>query len=92
MEDGNTSPICQENNDSTNRGRCIELFKSEVPRDPENNAPSFYCWSPLGIWYRDLLHFVDPGWFICIAYVDPENYQAYIQAAATLCYNLLWML
>ena len=31
-----------------------------------------------------------PGWFVCIAYVDPGNYQADIQAGATSRYRLLW--
>jgi len=36
------------------------------------------------------MHFVGPGWLVCIAYIDPGNYQANIQAAATSRYTLLW--
>lgn len=49
-----------------------------------------YRWSPSGIWCRDMLHFVGPGFMVCIAYVDPGNYQADIQAGATARYQLLW--
>lgn len=40
-------------------------------------------WSPSGKWYKDFLFFVGPGWFVSIAYIDPGNYQADIQAGAT---------
>ena len=52
----------------------------------------FHRWSPSGSWTRDLLHFVGPGWFVSIAYVDPGNYQADIQAGATSKYSLLFTL
>mmetsp|Transcript_19428 Transcript_19428/g.41836 ORF Transcript_19428/g.41836 Transcript_19428/m.41836 type:complete len:652 (-) Transcript_19428:506-2461(-) len=48
-------------------------------------------WSPSGSWWKDMLHFVGPGWFVSIAYVDPGNYQADIQAGATSRYNLLFV-
>jgi len=97
MGELNTSLVRQENDDSTNEERYVESPDTGTPTenhndDTENNAPSFYRWSPSGIWYRDLLHFVGPGWFVCIAYVDPGNYQADIQAGATSRYNLLWTL
>jgi hypothetical protein len=40
--------------------------------------------------WRDFMYFVGPGWFVSIAYVDPGNYQADIQAGATTGYRLLW--
>ena len=46
-------------------------------------------WSPSGIWWKDFLYFVGPGWFVSIAYVDPGNYQADIQAGALSRYSLL---
>lgn len=52
---------------------------------------TFLPWSPTGIWYKDFLHFVGPGWFVSIAYVDPGNYQADIQAGATSRYSLLFV-
>lgn len=53
--------------------------------EPQDDTP----WSPSGLWYRDFWHFVGPGWFVAIAYVDPGNYQADIQAGATSRYSLL---
>lgn len=35
---------------------------------------------------------ITPGWFVSIAYVDPGNYQADIQAGATSRYSLLFAL
>lgn len=46
-------------------------------------------WSPSGSKWKDFLHFAGPGWLISIAYVDPGNYQADIQAGATSGYSLL---
>jgi len=37
-----------------------------------------------------MLYFVGPGWLVSIAYVDPGNYQADIQAGATTKYYLLF--
>ncbi|CAB9502074.1 NRAMP-like transporter smf [Seminavis robusta] len=47
-------------------------------------------WSPSGSAWRDFLYFCGPGWFVSIAYVDPGNYQADIQAGATTRYYLLF--
>jgi len=46
-------------------------------------------WSPSGVWWKDFFYFVGPGWFVSIAYVDPGNYQADIQAGALSKYSLL---
>lgn len=46
-------------------------------------------WSPSGVWWKDLLHFAGPGWLVSIAYVDPGNYQADIQAGSLSRYSLL---
>jgi natural resistance-associated macrophage protein 2 len=51
---------------------------------------SLPVWEPSGCWWKDLLHFCGPGWLVSIAYVDPGNYQADIQAGATTRYELLW--
>ena len=48
-------------------------------------------WTPTGNSWRDFLHFLGPGWLVSIAYVDPGNYQADIQAAASGGYSLLWV-
>ncbi|OEU10969.1 natural resistance-associated macrophage protein [Fragilariopsis cylindrus CCMP1102] len=37
-----------------------------------------------------MLYFVGPGWLVSIAYIDPGNYQADIQAGATTQYYLLF--
>ena len=55
-------------------------------------APSSSSWSPSGIWWKDLLYFVGPGWFVSIAYVDPGNYQADIQGGSLSRYSLLCVL
>lgn len=60
--------------------------------DDESIRQDFHRWTPSGSWIRDLLHFVGPGWFVSIAYVDPGNYQADIQAGATTRYSLLFAL
>lgn len=61
-----------------------------VKKQEEASSTVQSRWSPSGSWWRDLLYFVGPGWLVCIAYVDPGNYQADIQAGATAKYKLLW--
>mmetsp|Transcript_20201 Transcript_20201/g.40236 ORF Transcript_20201/g.40236 Transcript_20201/m.40236 type:complete len:549 (-) Transcript_20201:28-1674(-) len=68
-------------------GSCSSRDDSCLSESANVGAPS--PWSPTGIWYRDILHFVGPGWFVSIAYVDPGNYQADIQAGALSRYSLL---
>jgi len=60
----------------------IDMFQTSNQKSPK-------LWTPSGIWYKDFLHFVGPGWFVSIAYVDPGNYQADIQAGSLSRYNLL---
>lgn len=65
----------------------------EADASPSDVQPAeVYRWSPSGVWWRDLFHFVGPGWFVCIAYIDPGNYQADIQSGGVARYNLLWTL
>jgi len=47
-------------------------------------------WEPSGNRWKDMLYFVGPGWLVSIAYIDPGNYQADIQAGATTQYSLLF--
>ena len=54
---------------------------------PQEESPG---WEPSGNRFRDFLYFVGPGWLVSIAYVDPGNYQADIQAGSTSKYNLLF--
>ena len=49
-------------------------------------------WEPSGNTLRDFFYFCGPGWFVSIAYIDPGNYQADIQAGATSRYTLLFAL
>ena len=57
---------------------------AEDASSPENR------WSPSGSSWRDLRYFAGPGWFVCVAYVDPGNYQADMSAGAASGYRLLW--
>jgi NRAMP (natural resistance-associated macrophage protein)-like metal ion transporter len=47
-------------------------------------------WEPTGDRWKDFFYFCGPGWLVSIAYVDPGNYQADIQAGATSRYYLLF--
>ena len=58
------------------------------PQESSSDARSL--WEPSGNRFRDFLYFVGPGWLVSIAYVDPGNYQADIQAGSTSNYNLLF--
>jgi natural resistance-associated macrophage protein len=58
--------------------------------DPTINSDEDVGWSPTESPFRDFLFFCGPGWLVSIAYVDPGNYQADIQAGATTGYRLLW--
>jgi NRAMP (natural resistance-associated macrophage protein)-like metal ion transporter len=51
--------------------------------------PATSQFTPSGKWWKDLLYFVGPGWMVSIAYVDPGNYQADIQAGSLSRYSLL---
>src|SRR6056300_483654 len=68
--------------------------KGEIDEDVDdvsNNATPT-LWQPSGSYLKDFICFSGPGWFVSIAYVDPGNYQADIQAGATSRYNLLFAL
>ncbi|KAL3823308.1 hypothetical protein ACHAXA_010443 [Cyclostephanos tholiformis] len=67
-----------------------ELIRAKSEDDEEEDESS--KWVPSGSWWRDFLYFSGPGWFVSIAYVDPGNYQADIQAGATSRYSLLFAL
>ena len=56
----------------------------------QHSKSRLQMWSPSGSKWKDFLHFVGPGWVVSIAYVDPGNYQADIQAGATSRYSLLF--
>jgi NRAMP (natural resistance-associated macrophage protein)-like metal ion transporter len=60
--------------------------ESQAPDIPEDLPP----WKPSGSFWKDAWFFVGPGWLVSIAYIDPGNYQADIQAGATTRYYLLF--
>jgi len=66
--------------------------KSETNDDNNVKLNSCDSWSPSGYHWKDFLHFAGPGWLVSIAYVDPGNYQADIQAGATSEYSLLCLI
>lgn len=70
----------------SNRNNEAEGDTNSIHPDPDEP----WRWRPSDSRFKDFLHFVGPGWFVCIAYVDPGNYQADIQAGAMARYNLLW--
>ncbi|KAK4533316.1 hypothetical protein CCYA_CCYA16G4198 [Cyanidiococcus yangmingshanensis] len=43
-------------------------------------------------WLKELLRFAGPGWLICIALIDPGNYEGDIQAGAGYQYALIWII
>lgn len=61
-----------------------------LKKDGDDDANVGGGWSPSGSSWKDFLFFCGPGWLVSIAYVDPGNYQADIQAGATTGYRLLW--
>ncbi len=71
-----------------------------VSNDPDNDEDqplssgdaidSSSPWKPSGNTWKDAWFFVGPGWLVSIAYIDPGNYQADIQAGATSRYYLLF--
>ncbi|CAJ1962665.1 unnamed protein product [Cylindrotheca closterium] len=81
------------NNNISNSSQSKSKEDEEVTIDfsPEE-APSSSLWTPSGNFLKDFIHFSGPGWLVSIAYVDPGNYQADIQAGATTRYNLLFTL
>lgn len=64
--------------------------QSQMRAEKKSDLDGQPRWKPSGNWLHDLLFFVGPGWMVCVAYIDPGNYQANIQAGATSGYRLLW--
>lgn len=72
----------------TNSCNNPDRFPIEDGIDEQND---YHCWEPSGNRWQDISYFIGPGWLVSIAYVDPGNYQADIQAGATSGYSLLWV-
>ena len=96
MEDDNdeTSRLATTAEGAENRTDGADgLMRSTEEEESQSSSPieTIERWSPSGKWYLDMLHFVGPGWLVSIAYIDPGNYQADIQAGATSRYSLLFV-
>jgi len=90
------SPSPENEDNATSNDRSVSSNDASAPLTPLNDdrvnlIPMQQKWSPSGSRWKDFLHFVGPGWFVSIAYVDPGNYQADIQAGAASRYELLWV-
>jgi len=91
---GDSIALPSPSEDSNSNDKVESTTFKIVEEDPSqvelNSTSSDSGWSPTGVWWKDLLFFCGPGWLVSIAYVDPGNYQADIQAGATSRYNLLF--
>lgn len=81
--------------DDDDRQRSFEVISSSVASSvsegPDGVAgDTILPWEPSGNRWKDMLYFVGPGWLVSIAYIDPGNYQADIQAGASTQYSLLF--
>mmetsp|Transcript_9342 Transcript_9342/g.13896 ORF Transcript_9342/g.13896 Transcript_9342/m.13896 type:complete len:526 (-) Transcript_9342:8-1585(-) len=80
-------------NQTANGERTRSTPLQEVGQNEEHTAASnTYQWEPSGTWWRDFLFFAGPGWMASVAFVDPGNYQADIQAGALSQYSLVFIL
>ena len=78
--------IAEEENDiSSDDDKDIEKTK-----DDHVSIPGPAPWKPSGNVWKDAWFFVGPGWLVSIAYIDPGNYQADIQAGSSSQYTLLF--
>lgn len=78
--------------EDTNAFTDERTIQSSRQLSPSTTSDEDGPWRPSGNWLKDFLFFSGPGWFVSIAYVDPGNYQADIQAGGTSRYSLLWVL
>merc|ERR1740124_2101092 len=83
------SSVDNDNGNGNGNGNGNDNHNGNGNHFDQHNDDNSKIWSPSGIWYKDFMHFVGPGWFVSIAYIDPGNYQADIHAGALSRYNLL---
>lgn len=86
----NSNRYVETNDDDDNDNDLHE--RSTSIQDSNDNmvtSASRSQWIPSGSWWKDLMYFAGPGWMVSVAYVDPGNYQADIQAGALSRYSLL---
>mmetsp|Transcript_21563 Transcript_21563/g.24759 ORF Transcript_21563/g.24759 Transcript_21563/m.24759 type:complete len:104 (+) Transcript_21563:102-413(+) len=79
--------MIQDEDDDNDQGQDDRRSSFEISASPSSLSESTSMpWSPSGTWWKDMLYFFGPGWLVSIAYIDPGNYQADIQAGATTQY------
>jgi manganese transport protein len=88
----NWLPNMNDANELMNRNHDEDCSISGAEDSIGEGKPSNELWHPSGSYLKDFIFFSGPGWFVSIAYVDPGNYQADIQAGSTSQYSLLFAL
>jgi len=71
--------------------------KENISYNSTNKERSFWTtirswWQSAIKWLSGLLKYAGPGWLICIALIDPGNYEGDIQAGAGFEYKLIWII
>lgn len=80
-----------------NAEQCVDPFKESDTTDTVDNAASndgqeqVHQHQVVFSW-RKLWAFTGPGWLMSMAYIDPGNLEADLQAGAITKYRLLWVL
>lgn len=69
----------------------VDIPSSEDDDELDYDAGEDDDWKVKFSW-RKLWAYIGPGWLMCIAYLDPGNLEADLQAGATAGYNLIWIL
>jgi len=85
---------CGNESDNVNLLSQGSLPKNCEPLSGITSAPKIdgIDWYATKFSLRQLLHFVGPGFLMCIAYVDPGNLESDLQAGVRYGYSLLWVL
>jgi natural resistance-associated macrophage protein 2 len=88
------SPPQQPNHDGSGHSidpMLLEVTEEAMFEDEQDVGPAVLLpWEPSGDSWKDFWHFCGPGWLVSIAYVDPGNFQADIQAGANSRYKLIF--
>jgi manganese transport protein len=89
------SPGCSRTEEESEISAAVtDVPFSEPERQPKVTelAPRPGFARKLRAWLKELLRFAGPGWLICIALIDPGNYEGDIQAGAGYQYALIWII
>jgi NRAMP (natural resistance-associated macrophage protein)-like metal ion transporter len=88
------SPVKAPDSDDSEIGKApadmVPKSKPLAKADPSPVQHSFRA--RCKAWLKELLRFAGPGWLICIALIDPGNYEGDIQAGAGYQYALIWII